>query len=80
MSIRIAVIGANPANVEEIKAVVTASLYGDMEIVTATLCGRCGALLLRPYDMAWAAPTRPPMVLLPPRTEAIADSIALCRE
>ena len=37
MSIRIAVIGANPANVEEIKAVVTASLYGDMEIVTATV-------------------------------------------
>ena len=37
MSIKIAVIGANPANVEEIKAVVTASLYGDMEIVTATV-------------------------------------------
>ena len=37
MSIKIAVIGANPANVEEIKAVVTASLCGDMEIVTATV-------------------------------------------
>ena len=37
MSIKIAVIGANPANVDEIKAVVVASLAGDMEIVTATV-------------------------------------------
>lgn len=37
MSIKIAVIGANPANVEEIKAVVVASLSGDLTIVTATL-------------------------------------------
>lgn len=37
MSIKIAVIGANPANVDEIKSVVVASLAGDMEIVTATV-------------------------------------------
>ena len=37
MSIKIAVIGANSANVEEIKSVVVASLAGDMEIVTATI-------------------------------------------
>ena len=37
MSIKIAVIGANPANIDEIKSVVLASLSGDMEIVTATV-------------------------------------------
>lgn len=37
MSIKIAVIGANPANVEEIQSVVTASLCGDLEIVTGTI-------------------------------------------
>ncbi len=37
MSIRIAVIGANSANVKEIRSVVVDSLSGDMEIVTATI-------------------------------------------
>lgn len=37
LSLQIAIIGANPANVEEIKAVVTASLGCDLELETATL-------------------------------------------
>ena len=37
MSIRIAVIGANPPNVAEIKNVVTTSLAGELEIITATV-------------------------------------------